>query len=399
MQFDIFQALGTDYAQQKQLERLIESKPNIFVGWIDSFDETNGTANIQPAIQDKIIDSNNLVQYKNKPYLINVWVCGNTLTRKPQKGDKALVFVLDEKSNNFFKATFDNTKNIKDQTFTNNSKTNRNISNTVAIVINSSNVEKTTIVDNLTSTSATYALSANQGRILNETKANKTDVQNDFTKQGLADINNCSTYDQIYTVLANSQNGTGVGDIGYASQSPIRTLLPTIPFVENFVKVYAKIIAGTDANFWAIELYTIANLYNNGQTIPVYKMQIGRNIVGGNAQYRVSPWYNPATTILSANLGQNGYIKYTNGLIIQWGRFTSRGRGIQVTFPIAFTSSVFAIAGSNIAATNTNTTSTIKASNVTTASATFYAPYRGSGSSAGFTDSTSETFTWIAIGE
>ena len=62
MQFDIFQALGTDYAQQKQLERLIESKPNIFVGWIDSFDEKNGTANIQPAIQDKIIDSNNLVQ-------------------------------------------------------------------------------------------------------------------------------------------------------------------------------------------------------------------------------------------------------------------------------------------------------------------------------------------------
>lgn len=136
MQFDIFQALGTDYAQQKQLERLIESKPNIFVGWIDSFDETNGTANIQPAIQDKIIDSNNLIQYKNKPYLINVWVCGNTLARKPQKGDKALVFVLDEKSNNFFKVTFDNTKNIKDQTFTNNSKTNKDISNTVAIVIN-----------------------------------------------------------------------------------------------------------------------------------------------------------------------------------------------------------------------------------------------------------------------
>lgn len=224
-------------------------------------------------------------------------------------------------------------------------------------------------------------------------------VQNDFVKQGLADINNCSTYDQIYTVLANSQNGTGVGDIGYASQSPIRTLLPTIPFVDNFVKVYAKIIAGTDANFWAIELYTIANVYNHRQAIPVYKMQIGRNIVGGIAQYRVSPWYNPATTILSANLGQNGYIIYTNGLIIQWGRFTSRGSGIQVTFPIAFTSSVFAIAGSNIAATNTNTTSTIKASNVTTASATFYAPYRGSGSSAGFTDSTSETFTWIAIGE
>lgn len=359
MQFDIFQALGTDYAQQKQLERLIESKPNIFVGWIDSFDETKGTANIQPAIQDKIIDSNNLVQYKNKPYLINVWVCGNTLTRKPQKGDKALVFVLDEKSNNFFKATFDDTKNIKDQTFTNNSKTNRNISNTVAIIINSSNVEKTTIVDNLTSTSATAALSANQGRILNETKANKTDVQNDFTKQGLADINNCSTYDQIYTVLANSQNGTGVGSIGYASQAPIRTLLPAIPFSANFVNVYAKIIAGTDAYFWVIELYTI-DLYSNGQTIPVYKMQIGRNIVDGNAQYRVSPWYNPATTILSASLGQNGYIKYTNGIILQWG--TLSPSNVSITLPLAFTNvdSYSIVASANIGGTATGWAQALK---------------------------------------
>lgn len=396
MQFDIFQALGTDYAQQKQLERLIESKPNIFVGWIDSFDETNGTANIQPAIQDKIIDSNNLVQYKNKPYLINVWVCGNTLTRKPQKGDKALVFVLDEKSNNFFKATFDDTKNIKDQTFTNNSKTNRNISNTVAIIINSSNIEKTTVVDNLTSTSATDALSANQGRILNETKANKTDVQNDFTKQGLADINNCSTYDELYTALANSPNGTGIGDVSASASTSIKALLPALPFSALSANVYARIIAGLDVNKWIIELYTNNSIV--AQSVPTFKMQIAKNYdTAGNSFYKVSTWYNP-TTILSISLSQNGYIKYANGLIIQWGRFNSRGGATPVTFPIAFTSSVFAIAGSNINATGSKSTSSIKAVGTTNTGTTFYAPYRGSGSSIGFTDSTSETFTWIAIG-
>lgn len=114
-----------------------------------------------------------------------------------------------------------------------------------------------------------------------------------FVKQGVADINDCSTYDELYTALANSPNGTGVGSIGFASQEPIRSLLPTIPFSANFVNVYAKIIAGNDNNAWVIELSTI-DLYSNGQTIPAYKMQIGRNIVGSNAQYRVSKWYNPA---------------------------------------------------------------------------------------------------------
>lgn len=219
-----------------------------------------------------------------------------------------------------------------------------------------------------------------------------------FVEQGVADINDCSTYDELYNALSNSPNGTGIGNIGVTASTSIKTLLPALPFNSNFVNVYAKITAGNDSNAWVIELSTI-DLYSNGQTIPTYNLQIGKNIVDGVATYRVTPWYNPATTILSASIGQNGYIKYTNGLIIQWGRFTSSGGGIPVTFPIAFTSSVFAIAGSNIAATNTDTTSTIKASNVTTAGATFYAPYRGSGSSAGFTDSTSETFTWIAIGE
>ena len=118
-------------------------------------------------------------------------------------------------------------------------------------------------------------------------------LQNDFVKQGLADINNCSTYDELYTALANSPNGTGVGSIGYASQASIRTLLPPIPFPANFVNVYAKIIAGNDNNAWVIELSTI-DLYSNGQTIPTYKLQIGKNIVNNTATYRVSKWYNPA---------------------------------------------------------------------------------------------------------
>lgn len=148
-------------------------------------------------------------------------------------------------------------------------------------------------------------------------------VKNDFVKQGLADINTCSDYEQLYTTLSNSPNGTGVGDIGYTSQEAIRSLLPPIPFPSNYVDVYAKIIAGNDNNAWVIELSTI-DLYSNGQTIPTYKLQIGKNIVDGNAQYRVSKWYNPAG-------------KYE----VQKGKVTwsaSRSHTQPITFPQAFRS-------------------------------------------------------------
>ena len=148
-------------------------------------------------------------------------------------------------------------------------------------------------------------------------------VKNDFVKQGLADINTCSDYEQLYTALSNSPNGSGVGDIGYASQEAIRYLLPAIPFPANFVDVYAKIIAGNDNNAWVIELSTI-DLYSNGQTIPTYKLQIGKNIVDGNAQYRVSKWYNPA-----------GKYEVQKG-IVTWS--AARSHTQTITFPEAFSS-------------------------------------------------------------
>ena len=148
-------------------------------------------------------------------------------------------------------------------------------------------------------------------------------VKNDFVKQGLADINTCSDYEQLYTTLANSPNGTGVGDIGYASQEAIRYLLPTIPFAANFVDVYAKIIAGNDNNAWVIELSTI-DLYSNGQTIPTYNLQIGKNIVDNTATYRVSKWYNPA-----------GKYETQKG-IVTWS--AARSHTQPITFPQAFSS-------------------------------------------------------------
>ena len=142
-----------------------------------------------------------------------------------------------------------------------------------------------------------------------------------FVKQGVADINDCSTYDELYNALANSPNGTGVGSIGFASQEPIRSLLPPIPFSANFVNVYAKIIAGNDNYAWVIELSTI-DLYSNGQTIPTYNLQIGKNLVDSTATYRVSKWYNPA-----------GKYETQKG-IVTWS--AARSHTQQILFPDAF---------------------------------------------------------------
>ena len=78
---------------------------------------------------------------KNKPFLINCPVISNTLSRAPQKGDKALILVLDEKSNNFFKTAFDTNKPIEQQTLVNQSKAYKTLSNCVAFVINPNPVE------------------------------------------------------------------------------------------------------------------------------------------------------------------------------------------------------------------------------------------------------------------
>lgn len=136
MKLDLLSVLGTSYAQDKQLIKKIMSNPSAFVAWVDSFNSEKGTINVQPAMQTQIIDKNNVSSYANKPFLTNVWVVANTLDRNPQKGDKALILVLDEKSNTFFKTNFDSNIPPQDQTFVSSSNAKKDISNAVAIIIN-----------------------------------------------------------------------------------------------------------------------------------------------------------------------------------------------------------------------------------------------------------------------
>ena len=133
---DLYELLGTQFANQKKLLQLIEQQPNIFAGWVDSYNDTNKTVNVVPAIQDNVVDIYGKITTRNKPYLINCWVIVNTLGRTPQKGDKCLVCVLDEKSNNFFKAPYNSSEKMENQTFAKTDNSYKDISNCVAIIYN-----------------------------------------------------------------------------------------------------------------------------------------------------------------------------------------------------------------------------------------------------------------------
>ena len=62
--------------------------------------------------------------------------------------------------------------------------------------------------------------------------------------------------------------------------------------------------------------------------------------------------------IIAANLAENGYVKFSNGLILQWGNSNAANRDTTVTFPIAF-SALYSVVGvpkssSNLSGSNSN---------------------------------------------
>lgn len=46
--------------------------------------------------------------------------------------------------------------------------------------------------------------------------------------------------------------------------------------------------------------------------------------------------------IVAANLAQNGYVKFSNGLVLQWGAYTTGKANVTITLPIA-TSVTYAV--------------------------------------------------------
>lgn len=96
--------------------------------------------------------------------------------------------------------------------------------------------------------------------------------------------------------------------------------------------------------------------------------------------------------IVAANLAQNGYVKFSNGLILQWGVHTTGNGNVTITLPIAtsVTYVVIAVARTENNYGCTDSQNCQYVSNVT--NKTFHAgSYDASNGYAGF--------WWVAIGK
>lgn len=73
----------------------------------------------------------------------------------------------------------------------------------------------------------------------------------------------------------------------------------------------------------------------------------GSNIVNDEVFTRVATEEDVSSAgygIVAANLAQNGYVKFANGLILQWGVYTTSTRNVTITLPIATSVTYVAIA-------------------------------------------------------
>ena len=97
---------------------------------------------------------------------------------------------------------------------------------------------------------------------------------------------------------------------------------------------------------------------------------------------------------MTVSLGQNGYAKFNNGLLIQWGYFSAGASNNQsINFPISF-KSCFSLAFSS---STDNTDNSIWSVNYAAIYASYFTVYRRY-ANAGSVSPSSQSFRWIAIG-
>lgn len=132
---------GSSISQELILLDKIMKMPNAFVGWVNEYNSADNTLSVLPALQGEVnsLESTQTTYY-NKNLLVNVWCVGNFLRRPPQKGDKVVCFVLDQKSNSFFKSVYNSQLPLSQQTYKPINKKYKSKNDLVAFVIGN-NVE------------------------------------------------------------------------------------------------------------------------------------------------------------------------------------------------------------------------------------------------------------------
>ena len=142
-------------------------------------------------------------------------------------------------------------------------------------------------------------------------------------------------------VTAGSYRKVTVDDLGHvtAGENPILAIAEGGTGADNATSALSKLgILGA-----------IVNASVSGKTITFTKKD--------NTKFSIDT-QDTNNGIVAAILEQNGYVKFSNGLILQWGNSNATNRDTTVTFPIAF-SVLYSVVGvpkssSNLSGSNSN---------------------------------------------
>lgn len=98
---------------------------------------------------------------------------------------------------------------------------------------------------------------------------------------------------------------------------------------------------------------------------------------------------------MTVSFGQNGYAKFNNGLLIQWGTNTSTAQHRTVYFPTSFLDSFYSIVTTTQSPVNINLVTVFSTNTYTKSSFVATGAFRGLDGNYGYPG---ESFRWTAIG-
>lgn len=231
---DIQTIIGSSISKDETLLKNFKSIKSCFVGWVESYNATSGTVNVQPAIQDYIPnDEQSGNNYRNSPLLVNVWVFGTFKSTAIEKGDKAVCFVLDQKANDFFKCIYDSSLSLGFQTFKPKTSAQKSVCDCVCVILGDASFQEVyeaisaidTSLENKADIDGTYpdmtvgkATADGDGNNIPNTYAKQTGTYPDMTvgnatnAQTAASATNAQTATNATNVTENI-NGTPITDI------------------------------------------------------------------------------------------------------------------------------------------------------------------------------------------
>ncbi|KAE9526061.1 tail fiber protein [Testudinibacter aquarius] len=143
---------------------------------------------------------------------------------------------------------------------------------------------------------------------------------------------------------------TGSPTAPTAAQTVNSTQIATTAFVKSAI---AELVGGAPAQLDTLKEIATA-LGNNANLNSTLLAEIGKkaNASHTHTAANITDFNTAVTRLFTQSYNNTGWAKLPNGLIIQWGRLTIKvprlgaaASGQYITFPIAFPTSVFAIAG------------------------------------------------------